>query len=145
MPNVPAGPAVPPAYTWRDVISDAMVEARWLAVGEQMDADSAAFGLRKLNDLLDEWAARELFAYNVNFTQHTLIANHSPHTIGPVGADFIVNQRPVRLEGATVIFPGSQQVDMPLGIRDDDWWAQSVGQVSDLKYPDRRLLLAGFP
>jgi hypothetical protein len=112
--------------TVRDVIQDAFIEARWLAPGEQIGADEAAFGLRKLNDLLDEWTARKLYVYNQSFTLVTLVAGQQIHTIGPTG-DFVVASRPTMITSAAFILSGTTQVDLPMTIRDDDWYAaQSV-------------------
>lgn len=142
MPNIGPTPSAPLAVTVRDVIQDAFIEARWLAPGEQIGADEAAFGLRKLNDLLDEWTARKLYVYNQSFAVYTLVAGQQIHTIGPTG-DFVVPSRPVSIVSAAFIFSGTTQVDLPMTIRDDDWYAaQSVKQLqsavsTDLYYsPD---------
>lgn len=94
-----------------------------LAAGETLDAQSGAWGLEKLQRLIDQFNARREMIYNVAFTRFTLQANHSPHTIGPAPSDFNMNQRPVKIVGATLLLSASSQVvDTPISIRDDDWW-----------------------
>lgn len=107
----------------RDLLSNAAIEARWLAQGEVLTPEDSKFLLSKLNDMLDEWAAREVYAYNVNFSLYNLTPNLSPHTIGPQGATFNVSQRPVRVEGATIVLTGTTPTtELPLSLRDDEWW-----------------------
>lgn len=112
--------------TAQDIITNALMEIGAYAPGESLSAADANFGLGKLNDILDEWAARKAFAYNVAFQQFTLTPGHAPHLIGPgLGApDFAVVQRPVRIEGATIIInSGPAAVDVPINVsRDADWW-----------------------
>lgn len=123
---------MPLTYTGLDLITDAMIEIGMIAPGDIVDAESGQWAFRQLNNLLDVWAARKAYVYSTNFTQYTLIPNHSPHTIGPTG-DFVVAQRPVRIESCAVRlnFSGSF-VDSPrLNIRDADWWAaNSVKEIT---------------
>ena len=82
-------------------------------------------GLKLLNRLIDQWAARRVFAYNVDFSAYTLTPNHQPHLVGPglVSPDFDAT-RPVRIEAAALVLNTSTpNVDIPLNLRDDDWWA----------------------
>jgi hypothetical protein len=106
-----------------DLITAAILEFNGVAPGEDLPAAEAVFGLNKLNLLLDTWATDDLYVYNKDFTVYTLIPNHQPHTIGPV-ADFVVTQRPVKIEAANLVLTTSTPNQrIPLGIRDDDWWA----------------------
>ena len=51
-----------------------------------MSQDDAAWGLEKLQRIIDQWNARRELIFSVSFLQFTLIANHGPHTIiGPGG------------------------------------------------------------
>lgn len=117
------------ADTAADIITRAMRKVNLLPSDQSASTADLNSALTELNDLLDTWAAMKLYAYNVSFAQYTLIANHSPHTIGPSTADFNVTQRPVRIEGATLVLTDvTPNVDRPiLRIRDDAWWnAQAV-------------------
>jgi len=128
MPVNPSPSQIATTYQALDLILDAMIEIGMLAPGEQnnVDPSTAQWAFRKLNYLLDEWAAAEVYVYSVGFQLFQLVANLSPHTIGPNAANFQVAQRPVRIESASVLLPGTgggNAVDVPLGVEDDDWWA----------------------
>jgi len=106
-----------------DLITAAVLEFNGVAPGEDLPSAEAVFGLNKLNLLLDTWATDDLYVYNKDFTVYNLIPNHQPHTIGPV-ADFVVTQRPVKIEAANLVLnTATPNIRIPLGIRDDDWWA----------------------
>jgi hypothetical protein len=130
---MPIGPPVTePALSYKvqDIIADALIEIGALAPSEvaNLDPDEAQWAFRKLNYLVDEWQAQEIYVYSYNFSLYTLVPGLLPHTIGPqAGATFTTNQapRPVRLESAAqLINTGAQTVDLgPINIRDHDWWA----------------------
>lgn len=109
--------------TLADVAYSAARAARVLkAAGRGLSTSEKSDVLTISNEISDEWQARKAYAWNVNFTALTLRTNHQPHTIGPSGADFTA-QRPVKIENAALILTGAQPIDLPLRIRDDDWWA----------------------
>lgn len=109
-----------------DIVSSAFLEAAILAAGEPISAANGAWGLEKLQRLIDQFNTRREMIYNVNFSRYTLLVNHSPHTIGP-GGDFDVPTRPVKIVGAAfVLTSGGQAIDTPIAIRDDDWWRQNT-------------------
>lgn len=97
------------------------------APGEALSAEDAAWGLEKLQRLIDRINAREQMIYNVNFALFTLPTNQQPITIGP-GGTFDVAQRPVKIASASLVLTSSPTaVDVPLGVRDNAWWrAQRV-------------------
>ena len=115
--------------TARDLITDALIEAGVLSQGETPSTSDADFCLRKLNRMFDRWSALDVMAFNVTFSEFTLTPNHSPHTIGPTG-DFVVDQRPVRLESAQFqLSPDSGSnpaVWTYISVEDDDWWAANT-------------------
>lgn len=138
---MPANPAINPAiktYAFLDIAIDAMIEVSLLSPGEPVDADVTQWVFRKANYLLDEWAAQGTFVYSVGFQVFQLVPNLSPHTIGPgtaaLAANFQVAQRPVDIESASILLPGTNGnfVDVPLHVEDDDWWDQNTlkGQIS---------------
>jgi len=118
-----------------DLITAAMQEIGALAGGETPSSDDQAWVLQKLQRLIDRYNAREAMVYNVNFSLFTLQANHSPHTIGP-GQDFDVNQRPVKIISAAVVLTQDpSNVDVPLNIRDEQWWADQRVKNLTSTYP----------
>lgn len=117
--------------SWREVILDALVEIGAYNPNDPLDAADLQQGVRRLNRIVDSWAARKIFAYNVDFSLYTLTPNHSPYLIGPglTSPDFAAPAgRPTRIESANLVLTGSSPaVDLPLNIRDNEWWAnQSV-------------------
>lgn len=110
----------------QDIAIDALREITVLgATDTTPQAADLNLCLRTLNRIVDAWAARKVYVYTVSFTAYTLTPNHEPHLIGPglTAPDFAATQRPVRLEGADLILNNvTPNVDLPLHIRDDDWW-----------------------
>jgi len=108
------------------IITNAMIEAEWLAQGEQPEQQDANFVLGKINDELDEWSAQERYVYAKAFSLFTLVPDLSPHTIGPAaGATFALAQRPVRVDGCTIVISNTDgtTTDVPVNTtRDADWW-----------------------
>lgn len=108
----------------QDIIIDALIDAGSFAPGEALDANIAAWGLDKLQRLIDRWNAMKEAIFAHSFQQFNITPNHSPHTFGPNG-DFNVPYRPVKVISASVILNsgGSNPVDLPVKIRDEDWWS----------------------
>jgi hypothetical protein len=119
-----------------DIIKAAMMEIGALAGGETPSDDDAAWVLQKLQRLIDRYNAREPMVYNVNFLLFTLPLNTQPITIGP-GAMFDVNQRPVKIESASVVLnpSSSSSVDIPVNVRDEMWWASQRVKNLTSTYP----------
>jgi len=109
MPVNPAPPQAPQTYRCLDLIIDALIEIGMLSPGEvnNLDPDTAQWAFRKSNYLLDVWAAQRKFVPAATFQTFNLVAGHSPHTIGPNNADFLVNQRPVRIESWSLVLNAS--------------------------------------
>lgn len=143
MPVLPPNPAL--ISTAGDFIKDALTEIAVLEAGEEIGADDAAFCLRKLNRLLDSFNARDAVVFNVNFSTFNLQANHQPHTIGP-GGDFDVPLRPVRIEAANLILNNANPAtNIPIAIRDDQWWANNRVQGLPSTYPTDLYYSPDFP
>jgi hypothetical protein len=132
----PVTPPAPISYTVLDIVTDAFIEIGACPPGEQPSPDEAQWGFRKFNDLCDVWQAKEAYVYSYAFNVYSLSPLPNPITIGPSGvANFSTNgqPRPVRIESAALLLqnlasPGL--VDLPLNIRDRQWWAnQQVKQI----------------
>lgn len=118
----------PLSYKALDIITDAFIEIGAVPPGENPSPEEAQWGLRKLNDLIDEWQARKAYVYSYLYNVYTLTPGLLPHTIGPSGvATFSTAPapRPVRLESAALLLNiAPTQVDFLMNIRDHAWWAQ---------------------
>lgn len=103
-----------------------MIEVGILAPGDQPDPDTSQWAFRKLNYLLDVWAAQRKFVPSQNFVNFNLVPGLSPHTIGPNSATWNVSQRPVRIESWALILNGIGSIGVNLTrrpTRDKDWFA----------------------
>lgn len=130
-----------------DVVAAALLEIGVTAAGENPAAEDAAWGLQKLQRLIDSFNARRELIFSMNFKQFTTTANLAPHTIGP-GGDFNVPIRPVQIAGASFILNSgtSNPVYTPIRIRDAAWWnanpipSLETSIITDLYYePDSPL------
>src|ERR1700675_1260380 len=100
-----------------------MQEIGALASGESATTDDQSWVLQKLQRRIDTYNAVRTMIYANFFQQFTLVANLSPHTIGPTGT-FAVNQRPVEIPSIAVLLNSSiPNVEVELNRRDKDWWA----------------------
>jgi hypothetical protein len=117
--------------TCRDVLYISFREARILKRPQGACSDSELQdGLIFLNQLIDYWAARECYAWTSLFAVYTLTAGHQPHLMGPglSSPDFNVRQRPTSIRSCSIVIENN--VDVPVTIRDSDWWAsQSVKSI----------------
>ena len=138
------------AYKVLDIIADAFIEIGAWAPGEttNQSPDEAQWGLRQLNDLIDEWQAQERYVYSYQYPVYTLVAGLSPHTIGPdpptpPGTPVPtfstgIQPRPVRLESAALLLNTSSPtglVDLPMNIRDHTWWALNQVKAIETNVP----------
>lgn len=109
--------------TGNQLVSDAMLELGVIHPNEGLSADLATFGLGRLNLIVDTWNAERDKAIVEEFNQYTFTPSLSPHTIGPTGATFTVSQRPVRIDGASVVLNTSTpNVLVPITVWDYQWW-----------------------
>jgi hypothetical protein len=150
MAITPPTSEAPIQYTAADLIGDALTEIGIKSPGETTDPDTGQWAFRKLNYLTDIWAAKQAYVWAQSFNVFTLVAGLSPHTIGPgVGATFAIKgNRPVRIVSSSLLLntgsgQGAQVVDLPMNLRDAEWWAaQQTKQIqtnvpTDLYYePD---------
>jgi hypothetical protein len=111
------------SLTAGQLITNALLELGAYAQGETPSAEDMAYGLSKLNRLLDQWNARRLYVYSIGFNTYNLTANVQIYLIGPTGA-FVVVQRPVEIIAANIVLTNtSPTTRTPMNIRDDAWWA----------------------
>jgi hypothetical protein len=113
--------------TTRAVITQSLQDLGILAANEALSASDADFALQKLARLIDNWNAEREAVYVDRFETFTLTPSLSPHTIGPTAATWTATQRPVSIEAANLILPGSPAVRTTINLRDVQWYeGQSV-------------------
>jgi len=142
VPITPPVTETPFSYTIADIIHSALIEIGVSSPGEPDDPDTAQWALTKANDVFDVWQAMRNKVYAYNFPIFTFTTGTNPILMGPSPAAlWKVPQRPVRLESAALILNAGTPVDLPINIRDKDWWA--LNQVKSIKtnvptdvYPD---------
>ena len=133
--------------TGNQVIADAFVEIGSYAAGETIAGEHLTLAQTRINQIINSWAARKVYAYNVDFTEYTLTANHQPHLIGPglASPDFAA-ARPVTIENAALVLTNvTPNVDLPLNIRDDDWWANKRVKTLATSVPTSLYYSPGHP
>lgn len=130
-----------PAIAVKDLCSDAMRELGLIAAGSVADGDDIAWVLSKLNRLLDSWNTDRATIYADVLSTWTLTPALQPHTIGPTGT-FEVTQRPVALDGVTLIVSG---IRYPLAGHDIDWWRQQNLQTLTSDIPTDFYYSADWP
>ncbi len=121
--------------TWRTICTDAMTEIGAIASGETPEAADIFTVLGKGRRLLNNWNADRRAVYATAFSQFTLVANLSPHTIGPTGT-FTVTQRPVSLDGCNLILNTSPTpINTMINVRDNQWWLGQTIPGIQTNYP----------
>lgn len=114
------------ADTINTLCTDAALELNRIGAADALSGEDSTFLLKKLNRILDNWNADGQAVYTIGFTLFTLVPNLSPHTIG-VAANSptftVTTNRPVNIQSASLVLTGSPAIDIPINIRDDDWWA----------------------
>jgi len=91
-----------------DIITDAAKRIGAVFKSEVLDADEAADGLKKLNNMLDSWSNDDLLTYAMTLESFSLTGAAS-YTMG-VGGDFNTS-RPIDIKTAVV---RSGSIDYPL-------------------------------
>lgn len=72
-----------------DLITDAYAEINSVEAGETLNAADSAYGLQKLNDLLESWTIEKLFVFSSTENRFIINPGQYQYTIGnPVGGNF---------------------------------------------------------
>lgn len=126
--------------TITDLITGALVKIRAARAGDVPSPEDLQLGLDGLNELLDLWNLDDRAAYSTTPSDFTLVANRSPHTIGPSGSkagpadpDFVVTQRPVAIRYAAVNI--GSNVYREIRVRDAIWYQRQTMPALTLTFP----------
>ena len=122
--------------TFREIVTDSMIELGVLQANETPSAEDAAWVLRKLVRLFDQWNAYRPAVFCENFTTFSFVPSQQAYTIGPSGADLTATIRPVTLDGVNVILNNvSPVVRNPCNLRDWQWWQYNAVQGVTSSFP----------
>lgn len=105
--------------TYLEILTDALRELGILDAEQTAQAADAAFVLRKLNRIFDNWNAEGAAAYALVLADHTLTAGLNPHTIGASGT--FTATRPEAIDEASIVV---NSIVYRLNLRDAQWWAR---------------------
>lgn len=103
--------------TFRDLLTDALIEIGVLAVGETPTADDLSSGLRRFNRMIGNWSTQNLLIYAQTEETFPLVANQATYLMGPAG-DFVTT-RPKQIDGVSIIVNGIEQACATL--TEDEW------------------------
>lgn len=95
-----------------DLITEALVTIKALAVGETPEADMTSDALNKFNEVLESLSIQNLAVYASSDSVVPLIANQAAYILGPGG----VGQRPLSMNSIQSIYVTYQGADFPLEI-----------------------------
>ena len=115
------------ADTARDIITEALVDLTVLDAGEPLAAIDAAFGLKKLNGMLDLMGLDNQLVYGMTRNILPTTVNKTVYTIG-TGGDLDI-PRPNEILSAYVYDttqPATNRADYPLQIYNDQEWASQT-------------------
>lgn len=94
-----------------DLITNALITVKALAVGESPKADMTTDALTKLNEVFEALSIQNLAVFSTVATTFPLVAGQAQYTIGPTGS--VVAARPPFLETGFVSFQGT---DFPVDL-----------------------------
>lgn len=101
-----------------DLITDALITVKALAVGETPGASMSTDALTKFNEILEALSIQNLAVYSNLVTTFPLVPGVGSYTIGPTGS--VVAQRPPFVDVAFVTING---VDYSLDVHSTDEYA----------------------
>jgi hypothetical protein len=93
--------------TFLDLATDAATEIGSLGVGEVLSPDDAFLIMREFNRMAQEWSTERTDIFTVGSNIYALSASKSAYQIGPGAADFPTFPRPVLIQTAASIVPGT--------------------------------------
>jgi hypothetical protein len=103
--------------TVNDIITDAYGEIGVYGPSDTLSATDTAFALRRLNLILDTWAAQPLMSTSMQSYDIPVTAGVTTYTIGPSGVP-VTGVRPTRIRAARLSYPNSNPLFYPLNILD---------------------------
>ena len=119
--------------TVREIITDAMIEIGILDPSEAASANQAAWALRHLNGMLEQWQNDDLLIYTVDRTLYPTVANQQIYTLG-VGGDWATTQ-PVRPGQIDMVSVMVGTVEIPISVLNDEQWRDVTLKSTPSSFP----------
>lgn len=108
----------------RTLVNDALIELGVLDPAASMPSALANLGLRRVQSMIDAWAANRLTLSLQLRTVFTMPSGTSSITIGAGGTVNIASGRPMWINAINYLIPGSSPaVEVPIGQMDEDAYA----------------------
>lgn len=108
--------------TGRELIYSALRFIGVLRPGQVASPEAYSDGFTMLNGMVDQWQTERLMIYKIARNTFDLTASQQVYTLG-TGGDWDM-ERPVRIDRAGVIVPGTYPVELPLRKISIQEWAQ---------------------
>lgn len=102
-----------------DLVTEALVTVKALAVGETAPPSMSSTGLTRFNEVLEALSIQNLACFRTLQTTFPLVAGTGSYTIGPTGA--VVAQRPPFLDTAYVTL---QSADFPVEVHTEEEYSR---------------------
>lgn len=125
-----------------DLVRAALLEIGVVDPIETVTSELQAYGLEKVNRIINDWNAEHGATYVEEFADHTLTPNLNPHTIGSSSATFTVTQRPVSIEWANIVI---SDVRYPVAIHQAEWYANLPDDTISDSIPTDLYYAPGWP
>lgn len=130
--------------TARDLINSAMRLIGVLASGETLSANEASDALVGLNQMVDTWSTENLLIYAKGEEEFPLVAGQQSYTMGPSGN--FNTSRPLVIENAYIrTLNGSNTVDLPLDVVNQDQWANITNKSTSSSFPRKLFPQGTYP
>lgn len=112
--------------TGRETVTTALQTLNVVMANELVSDPDATTAVLWLNLLFDGWNAVRSKVWAALFEEFTLVPSLSPHTIGPTGATFTTDQRPVSIDGCALILNNVSPIVKPFPMvihKNPQWWS----------------------
>lgn len=123
--------------TAADIVNAAMTEIGVRAQGETLSAADGAWGLAKLNRLISGWNAEGINCFVIQHDSFPWASSKQSYTIGKSGSPDFDATRPIRIERANILVPGTDDYRIPLEILDFAGYAKIGNPEITSAYPSR--------
>lgn len=98
------------------------------APGRGISPEEKLEGTEIFNDIVDQWNAQRLTILSIPRITFPLVAGQNTYEIGPGAADFVVPERPPKIENAGFVITNNpaQPLELPIWIMTTDQWSRVV-------------------